>query len=393
MNVITMSREYGAGGGELARLLASSLGWELLDQELLHQAAQIEHLLDAELERLDEQAVGMAERFRLHPPHRQYLHALREASHAAVARGRVVLVGRGTRQLLGDTPSALHVRLVAPREWRAARMARLEGWNREEALSRCDAVERSRVRFLQYFFGADATAPEQYDLVVNTGRVPLEEAADGVIALIRGATSRMSAPAGHGGSVLTMTGQAGAANPRDAALLAGRLGLQLWHRELLDREAVRLGLSAADVERIDEQPAGIFERFLPGSVHHRCLAVLRELMEELGAQGQVLIVGRGSSCFLRDHPRAFHARVVAPLADRVRCIMTRDWAHENVARKRIEKIDSQRRRFFAECGGGNWDDPLGYHLTINTARLGERSEGTIADFALRRWQRAAQAAG
>ena len=42
----TVSREYGAGGGEVARRLATALGWDLLDHELLHRAAQLEHLLD-----------------------------------------------------------------------------------------------------------------------------------------------------------------------------------------------------------------------------------------------------------------------------------------------------------------------------------------------------------
>ena len=48
MKVITVTREYGAGGGEVARQLAATLGWQLLDRELLHQAAEIEHVPDAE---------------------------------------------------------------------------------------------------------------------------------------------------------------------------------------------------------------------------------------------------------------------------------------------------------------------------------------------------------
>src|SRR5947209_11077348 len=99
MNVITVSREYGAGGGEVGRRLAETLGWELLDRELLHQAAAVEHLPDADLERLDEKAVSMADRFRLHPPHQQYIHGLTEAARHAAVRGHVVLVGRGSRQL------------------------------------------------------------------------------------------------------------------------------------------------------------------------------------------------------------------------------------------------------------------------------------------------------
>ena len=60
--------EESAGGGEVARRLAQTLGWELLDRDLLHQAAAVEHVPDAELERLDEKAVSMMDRFRLRPP-------------------------------------------------------------------------------------------------------------------------------------------------------------------------------------------------------------------------------------------------------------------------------------------------------------------------------------
>src|SRR5437879_1774457 len=87
MNVITVTREYGAGGYDVAHRLAEVLGWELLDRQLLHQAAAVEHLPDAELERLDEKAITLADRFRLHPPHRQYLHGLKEAALQAAARG------------------------------------------------------------------------------------------------------------------------------------------------------------------------------------------------------------------------------------------------------------------------------------------------------------------
>src|SRR5437660_1792194 len=156
MNIITVSREYGAGGGEVARRLSETLGWELLDRELLHQAAAVEHLPDADLERLDEKALSMADRFQLHPPHQQYMHGLKEAARQAAARGNVILVGRGTRQLLGELPNAFHLRLVAPRDWRVRRMAEREGWSGEQALTRLLGVDRTRERFTRYFFGPAA---------------------------------------------------------------------------------------------------------------------------------------------------------------------------------------------------------------------------------------------
>ena len=48
MRIITISREYGAGGEEVGKRLAEDLGWKLLDRELLHQAAAVEHVPDAE---------------------------------------------------------------------------------------------------------------------------------------------------------------------------------------------------------------------------------------------------------------------------------------------------------------------------------------------------------
>src|SRR5262249_36321227 len=168
MNVITVSREYGAGGGETARKLAEALGWEVLDRELLHQAAAIEHVPDAEIERLDEQAIRLLDRLSFQHPHKRYMHGLTEAVQRAAAKGKVVLIGRGTRQILDELPGAFHLRLVAPREWRAERMARREGWSVQHAQARCQEVDRARQRFNAYFFGRHVDTPDHYDLVVNS---------------------------------------------------------------------------------------------------------------------------------------------------------------------------------------------------------------------------------
>src|SRR5258708_7617066 len=166
VNVITISREYGAGGGEVARRLAEALGWELLDRELLHQAAAVEHVPDADLERVDEQAISLVDRLRLHPPHERYLRGLNEVARQAAARGNVVLVGRGARHLLGDIPGAFHVRLVARPDWRTRRMAEREGWTLGQAQARCQEVDVARKRFTRYFFGGDAVKPENFDLTI-----------------------------------------------------------------------------------------------------------------------------------------------------------------------------------------------------------------------------------
>jgi cytidylate kinase len=385
VKVVTVSREYGAGGGEVARRLAEVLGWELLDRELLHQAAAVEHVPDADLERLDEKAVSMADRFRLHPPHQQYLHGLTEATRRAAARGNVVLVGRGARHLLGDAPDAFHLRLVAPREWRVRRMAALEAAPPEQVLARCLEADRTRERFTRYFFGAAALRPDQYDLVANTGRVPLDDVASVVAALLRddGVRTPVAGPSGR--RVLTLARELGAGDTGFAPTLAERLGLRVWDRDLLEQEAVRLGVPESELEKIDEQPAGIFERFRPGSLHRRYIEALRQLMNELARRGDVLLVGRGGSRFLREDARAFHVRLVAPMPVRVRRVMEHRWVREAPARQLIARSDGQRRRFCESYFGADWADPLEYHVTVNSGRLGPPAVDLVADAAERSW--------
>jgi cytidylate kinase len=386
MNIITISREFGAGGGEVARRLAESLGWELLDRELLHQAAAVEHVPDAELERLDEKAISMADRFRLHPPHQQYLHGLTTAVQQAIGRGGVILVGRGTRQLAGDAPDTFHLRLVAPREWRVERMARLEGWTQEQALARCLEVDRTRERFTRYFFGPAALQPDQFDLVANTGRVGLDAVAETTLALVRNKWTAPAAASPAGQRVLTLARELGAGDTGFAPTLAARLGLRVYDRDLLEQEAVRLGVPEADLEAIDEQPAGIFQRFRPGSLYQRYFEALGQLMTELAQRGDVLLVGRGGSRFLREHPWAFHVRLVAPMAIRLRRVMEHRWLRESPARKLIGESDSQRQRFYHDYFGADWCDPLEYHLTVNSGRLGPSGVDLVAFAAERYWR-------
>jgi cytidylate kinase len=387
MNVITITREYGAGGGEAAGKLAATLGWELLDRELLHQAAEVEHVPDAELERLDEKAITMADRFRLHPPHQSYVHGLKRAAEDAAARGNVVLVGRGARHLLGERPDALHVRLVAPKPWRARRMAELKGWSLDESVARCTETDRIRDRFTRYFFGENANQPAQYDLVFNTARVSLDDVA-AVAAAIASPAAMVATDRVAGRRALTLSRELGAGEQGFPPTLGERLGMQVYDRELLEQEAVRLGVPEAELEKIDERGAGIFKRFRPGSIYQRYFEALAQLMHELCNRGDVILVGRGGSRILRDDPRAFHVRLVASLPVRVRRVMEYRWVRESVAKKLIAESDSRRSNFYESYFGADWSSPLEYDLTVNSGRLGPAAVEAVGLAAERYWGRA-----
>jgi cytidylate kinase len=179
----------------------------------------------------------------------------------------------------------------------------------------------------------------------------------------------------------------GAGDTGFAPTLAERLGLHVYDRELLEQQAVRLGVTEKELETLDEQPAGIFQRFRPGSLYQRYFDALGQLMNELPGRGDVLIVGRGGNRFLRDSPPAFHVRLVAPPAVRVRRIMEYRWLREAPARQLIAQSDARRSGFYQQYFGADRADPLEYHLTVNSGRLGPTAVDLIAFAARQHWER------
>lgn len=391
MNVITLAREYGAGGEEVAEALARTLGWQILDRELLHQAAQIAHVPETQLAAMDERPAGKGETLATSLVHQEYIRVLTEAAVRAAQRGQVILVGRGARHLISEVRGAFHLRLVAPKRWRALRVALREGLTPEQAAARCDEIDQARRQFTHFYFGDQAVEPAEYHLVVNTSRFLPEEVVPLVAAIVREQTA-LPSDGPRGRRVLTLSRELGAGDADFAPMLAERLGLKLFDREFLDEEAARMGVPRAEVESLDEQPTTSPPGAPPIGLHRRYFEILQQIMQELAAQGDVLVVGRGGNCFLRDHPWAFHVKLVAPLAFRKRRISDHRWLKEETIRKMIADSDNQRRGFYETYFRVDWTSPLEYDITVNCGRLGPAALDTVALAATRQWHRIARAA-
>jgi cytidylate kinase len=222
--------------------------------------------------------------------------------------------------------------------------------------------------------------------VVNTGRVPLHVVVAGLAALVRGpGPPEPLAPAGA--RVLTLARELGAGDTGFAPTLGTRLDLRVYDRELLEEKASRLGVTEQELEQIDEHPSRIFQRLRPDSLSQRYFGALGQLLHELADRGNVLLVGRGGSHVLRDHPSAFHVRLVTALDVRVRRVMEHRWLREEAARQLIAESDTQRRQFYECYFNADWASPLEYDLTVNSGRLGPLTVDLIAWAAERMWRR------
>jgi cytidylate kinase len=178
---VTVSREFGALGEQLARLLAERMSFSCWDTELLSAIAQSTQAPMRLLEALDEHRRTGIEKFvemwtpSGAPSDTEYRRELVRVIHAIAAQGAAVIVGRGSQAIL-HPEEALHVRVIAPLSTRVEGLMARRAWSEAQARQEIARVEDDRRAFLRSSFGRDPEDPHLYDMVINVGRLPLERA-------------------------------------------------------------------------------------------------------------------------------------------------------------------------------------------------------------------------
>ncbi len=191
MSIITVSGETGALRSELARELCQRGGMELVDRRTLMESVQgLVEITREEHQLLAEQGPAMLD---MGNRRRRVFAALLESVVLQYCqRGNVVLVGRGANFLLRLVPGALMVRTVAPLELRAQRLANREGLDLDRARQLATVIDQQRRAYIAHIFGADWASPLAYDLVLNLGRMSLEQAVLTVLDLAAHAEYQIS---------------------------------------------------------------------------------------------------------------------------------------------------------------------------------------------------------
>jgi cytidylate kinase len=198
--LICVSHCDGAGGDDVARLVADQLGLRYVDEEIVSAAAQRagaapEVVADAEQRKpllrrvLDELgatgAAGMAVGGFPPPPPAEaptprgdeLRSFIGEAMEAVAAKGHVVIGAHGASFALAPRDDLLRVFVTASDAVRTRRVAQERGIDETEAKRQVRAADRTRADYLKRFYGVDDEVPTQYDLVVNTDVLSSGEAA------------------------------------------------------------------------------------------------------------------------------------------------------------------------------------------------------------------------
>jgi cytidylate kinase len=212
MAVVTISRQYGSGGTEIAARVCEILGYRYLDKVLITQVAAEAGLSGKELVEFSEQRSAVRnflDRLLRPGPHgvvrvetrardetgsetismeqldeARCAKLVRSAIHAAYKQDDVVIVGRGGQDTLKNMPEVLHVRIVAPMGNRVLRIQGQEKVDVDEARRLALEHDQATARYLNQLFRVRGDNPELYHLVINTGRLSPESAAQIVVKAV-----------------------------------------------------------------------------------------------------------------------------------------------------------------------------------------------------------------
>jgi len=170
-------------------------------------------------------------------------------------------------------------------------------------------------------------------------------------------------------TVIAMTRQPGCLGTEVANGIAGRLGLEVIHSEIIaNHVAERLGVAEGAVLRYLDGSALLFERL---AINKRKLRwYTTEEILNIAQRGRVLIRGWGAATLLRDLPRVISVRVCASMDFRVRTMMERLASKDAEAvRHELERIDAANARTLRTSFNVEQEDALLYHIVLNTDRL------------------------
>ncbi len=192
---ITISRNRGSLGDAIAHDLASRLGWQVFDREIVDHIALHSHVRQSLVEQLDERAQNL-----IHESVQrlltmaagvsfgaeEYRDALLKALACVAGRGDAILVGRGANFALRSEGGGFHIRIVASPEVRIRRLMQRWQITCADARQRIDRMDLERRNFVRHHFKQDIDDFRHYDAIFNTDKLTVRQVADSIMTMVSG---------------------------------------------------------------------------------------------------------------------------------------------------------------------------------------------------------------
>ena len=182
-------------------------------------------------------------------------------------------------------------------------------------------------------------------------------------------------------SIITISREFGSGGHTIGKLVAEKLGYHFYGRELIEKVAALSGFSTEFIEESGEYASAksslLFSLATAGqyegsgmSMHDRLYLIQTQVIEDIAAEGNCVIVGRCADFILRDYRDCLHVFVYADMESRAKRIVERYGETEKSPKKRLEDKDQKRKVYYKNYTGRNWGEPHNYNLCLDSARLG-----------------------
>jgi cytidylate kinase len=183
--------------------------------------------------------------------------------------------------------------------------------------------------------------------------------------------------------VLTVNREFGSGGGRIAQRIAGWLGWKLLDRDIIDAIAYAAHVDSSVVQNYDEHVVSWLQRLNQQAMRSAALAaglelgdnavfdaeemvrITQKILNEAHAEGNCVIVGRGSQCVLQHKPDVYHVYVYAPLKERLLRLRTRLEKGANIE-QRLRTVDGERAKYLQQYFGKSWCSPHLYDLMISS---------------------------
>lgn len=201
MAVVTISRQFGAGGITLGKQIADTLGYTFADQDIIQKIAELAKVSPGWVESVEKEAGGRLSRIvnkmvsrplvdRVLKDERGYIDEQIYIDYLVVLiaqmaeEGNVVFLGRGSQYILNDMPGAYHILLINTFSNRVRFIMEHYDMSEPSATNVVKSEDRRRANLYRKLGKQDYDHPELYHLVLNMARVSLEEAVQQVLQLV-----------------------------------------------------------------------------------------------------------------------------------------------------------------------------------------------------------------
>lgn len=185
-NIITISRQFGAGGSTIGRAVAKRLGYYYCDKDMILRAAlESGNLTPQEIRKYDEKVpaeFGFGQSlfdFYNKPLDERLFNAQREAVRRVAEKGRCVIVGRNANIILQEFDRTLHVFVAASLRFRIRILQeRMPGVSEDRILEDIHTVDRARKKYCKHYTNTEFGNADYYDLCIKSSSLGIEKCID-----------------------------------------------------------------------------------------------------------------------------------------------------------------------------------------------------------------------